>query len=64
METFSAYWLRVHKEKLPNEIPGTWFSQRDLPIIVQCRCCDMTMALPCALIDDDGYVYCSSCAEA
>jgi hypothetical protein len=34
-----------------------------LPMVVSCTCCGMTMALPSAMVDDDGTIYCSSCAE-
>ena len=43
------------------EIPGSWFIENDLPMIVSCACCGSTMALPNAMIDDDGYTYCVSC---
>lgn len=44
-------------------IPGDWFSKHGFPMVVRCSCCDMTMAIPSAWIDDDGYTYCSDCAD-
>ena len=44
-------------------IPGTWFSENGIPMIVACTCCGMTMVSLSALIDDDGQCYCSSCGE-
>ena len=44
------------------EINGSWFSENGLPMIVECSCCGMTMALPSAMIDDDGHCFCSSCS--
>ena len=32
-----------------------------LPMIVRCTCCETTMALPNAYIDDEGYTYCTNC---
>lgn len=43
-------------------INGGWFAEHDLPMIVSCTCCRMTMALPSAYVDEDGYTYCSGCA--
>ena len=63
MKTFIQYWKDRSNEDIPNEIPGTWFSERGLPMIVACCCCGMTMALPSAVISDDEYIYCESCAE-
>ena len=45
-------------------INGAWFAEHDLPMIVSCTCCGMTMALPSAYVDEDGYTYCSGCADA
>ena len=65
MKTF-AEWLKENfNEELPSgEINGRWFAERGLPMIVSCACCDMTMALPSAMIDEDGYTVCSSCADS
>lgn len=48
--------------EMPNgEINGKWFVENRLPMIVECSCCEMTMALPSALIDEDGRIFCSHC---
>ena len=44
-------------------INGSWFAENQLPMIVECSCCGTTMALPSAMIDDDGYICCHNCAE-
>lgn len=44
------------------EINGEWFTERGLPMIVECTCCGATLALPAAYIDDDNYTFCSTCA--
>lgn len=44
-------------------IDGEWFVEHNLPMIVQCTCCQMTMALPSAMINDDGTIFCHSCAD-
>ena len=44
----------------PN-IPGEWFSKHGYPMVVRCCCCDMTMAIPSAWVDDEGYTYCADC---
>lgn len=50
--------------KMPKDIvPGSWFAENGLPMIVECACCGMTIALPSAIVDDDGTCYCPSCAK-
>lgn len=56
------------KEELDIEMPkgtinGSWFAENNLPMIVSCTYCSSTMALPSAMIDEDGTIYCSSCAD-
>lgn len=63
MTTFRNYWLANMNEDVPSPtIPGSWFAERGLPMIVSCTCCGMTMALPSARIDREGYTYCGGCA--
>ena len=44
------------------EIPGSWFKEHHLPMIVECAACGASMTLPSAYIDREGYTYCPSCA--
>ena len=64
MRTFEQ-WLKDEKgiEMPQGEVPGSWFTQHHLPMIVQCTCCHSTMALPSAMIDENGYTYCPSCVD-
>lgn len=65
MTTFRNYILANYGLEMPGpQIPGTWFSDNGIPMIVSCACCGMTMSSPSAWIDSDGYCYCSSCAGA
>lgn len=63
MQTFEQ-WLKVKRniEMPKGSVPAAWFAEQDLPMIVMCSCCEMTMALPNAYINDEGYTYCSDCA--
>ena len=62
MKTFEQWFEENYNEKMPTgNINAEWFFDRDLPMIVECRNCCTTMALPSAMIDDDGYIYCSNC---
>ena len=62
MKSFTEY-VRDRGIDIPEkEIPGSWFSQHGYPMVVRCACCEMTMAIPSAWIDNDGYTYCSDCA--
>ena len=57
-------WARDLNIEVPEkEISGAWFYEHRLPMVVRCICCDMTMALPSAWIDEDGDVFCSICAD-
>lgn len=62
MKTFNE-WLKENRmcEMPKGSVDAGWFIERDLPMIVECSCCGMTMALPNAYIDDEGYIYCANC---
>lgn len=64
MKTFERWLKDECGVKMPHgTINGEWFSERGLPMIVECTCCGSTMALPSAMIDDEWHTYCASCAE-
>lgn len=64
MRTAERYIFEEMGVEMPKDnIPGSWFAENALPMIVRCHCCDTSMALPSAMIDDDGTIYCSSCAS-
>lgn len=57
-------WFEENYEGFPEgKISAEWFVEHNLPMIVECRCCEMTMALPNAFINKKGYLYCPDCAE-
>lgn len=58
-------WLLENRgiEIPAGEVSVEWFIDNDLPMVVSCSCCETTMVLPSAMVDDDGYIYCGSCAE-
>jgi hypothetical protein len=64
MKTFEQ-WLKDERgiEMPKGEVSASWFTANCLPMIVQCSCCYSTMALPSAMIDKDGSIYCPSCVE-
>lgn len=63
MTTIRNFLLANYALEMPSgDIPGTWFAENGLPMIVRCACCDMTMALPFAWVDRDGYTLCGGCA--
>ena len=63
MKSF-AKWVEERGIEMPkHNIPGSWFSRHGFPMVVRCACCDMTMALPSAWIDNDEYVLCADCAK-
>ena len=44
------------------KIKFSWCKERGLPMVVSCSCCETTMLIFNAFIDDKNYVYCPSCA--
>lgn len=64
MKTVRQFLLdEIGLEMPEGNINGAWFVEHDLPIIVECECCGMTLALPSAMVDDEGYTFCTTCAE-
>ena len=64
MISFKQYVEQKRNMKMPEgNISGAWFAKNGFPMIVACTCCGMTMASPSAWIDDEGYTYCSDCAD-
>ena len=64
MKTFRNFIKDEFGIEMPHDyIPGNWFLENRLPMIVACTCCGMTMTSPSALIDDDGQCYCSFCGR-
>jgi hypothetical protein len=64
MRTAETYLKEEMNIEMPQgEINGKWFAENGLPMIVECTCCGMTMALPSAMIAEDGSIYCSTCAD-
>ena len=62
MKNFIQYVKDRGIEVPEGNISGEWFSKHCYPMVVRCSCCEMTMAIPSAWIDDEGYTYCSDCA--
>ena len=56
-------WEEMGVEMPKSEIPASWFAEQCLPMVVECTHCGMTMALPSALVDDDGNCYCHGCVD-
>ena len=64
MISFREYVETKMNLKMPHgNIPGGWFYDNQLPMVVRCCCCDMSMASPSAWIDEQGYTYCAECAD-
>lgn len=64
MRTAEKWIFEERGVEMPRgQINGEWFAKHHLPMIVQCTCCQMTMALPSAMINDDGAIFCYSCAD-
>lgn len=63
MKSFPKWFKDTYNEEMPSgEVNASWFDEHDLPLVVHCTCCEMTMCVASAYIDDDNYTYCSSCA--
>ena len=63
MKSFYEY-VRARGIEIPKgNIPGEWFAKHGYPMIVRWSCCEMTMAIPSCFVDDEGYTFCSDCAD-
>ena len=62
MKNFYEYAANRGIKVPEGNISGEWFHANHFPMVVKCYCCEMSMALPSAYIDDDGYTYCPDCA--
>ena len=63
LRTAEQYLREERGLEMPTDhINGSWFAEKGLPVVVSCTCCGSTLMLPSALIDEEGYCYCSSCA--
>lgn len=40
-----------------------WCKERGLPVVISCTCCESTLPIFSAFVDEKNYVYCPSCAE-
>lgn len=64
MRSFADYIKEELDLEMPKgNVPGSWFADNRIPMVVRCCCCDMTMTSPSAWIDDEGYTYCGDCAN-
>lgn len=64
MKTAERYIFEEMRVEMPKgEVPDSWFAENGLPMIVECSCCGTMMTLPAAMVDDDGTIYCPSCAH-
>lgn len=64
MKTFREWYIENYEKELPTSMDGAWFSEHNLPMVVECICCGTTMALPSAYIDRNGYTCCTQCCGA
>lgn len=65
MKTFYQWYKEVSGKDISEQktFSDEWFAERSLPMIVECTCCESTMALPSAFIDEEDYLYCPTCAD-
>ncbi len=62
MKTAKEFFLENRNIEMPDGIvPLTWFIENEIPSTVACSCCETSMFLTSAMIDDEGYIYCSNC---
>ena len=64
MKPFDQWLKENYNIEMPKgNVDASWFAEQGLAMIVECKCCGMTMALPNAYIDDEEWIYCSDCKE-
>ena len=42
---------------------GNWFAEHGIPMIVSCTCCNDTLNVANAVIDEDKNCFCRECGE-
>jgi len=65
MKTFKEWYKEVNGVEPDYETAENkllWCKEEGLPMIVSCTCCEGTMIVFNAFVDDEGYTYCPSCA--
>ena len=64
MKKFKDWYKEVSGKEFPSAAVhnGNWFMEHGLPLVVSCTCCESTLLLPGAYLDDEDYIYCPSCA--
>ena len=63
--TFSEWLKETRGEDLPEgNISAQWFVGRNIPFVVECAYCKMSMCIASdsVRIDEDGRIYCKDCA--
>ena len=64
MRTAQQWIKEVLNIEMPSgKISGEWFMENNLPMIVKCTCCEMSMALPSAMINNEGEIFCPGCVD-
>lgn len=63
MKTAKAFLRDNFNIEVPEgSVSGKWFAENGLPAIVRCTCCDMTMVMFSAYVNEEGETFCASCA--
>lgn len=58
-------YLKTKGIEIPKgSVSMAWFDKNDLPMIVECACCGMTMCSLSAYLDDDMMTYCGDCKNS
>lgn len=60
-EAAEAQGVKLYEDD--GAISGRTFMELGVPMVVACTGCEMTMAVTNSLVDDDGYIWCRSCAH-
>ena len=64
MRTAEQYIFEEMGIEMPkDEIPGDWFEENNLPMVVSCTCCGETMILFSGIVDEEGNIFCHNCVE-
>ena len=58
-------YLKTKGIEIPKgSVSMAWFNKNDLPMIVECACCGMTMCSLSAYLYDDMMTYCEDCKNS
>lgn len=62
LRTMERFLKEERGIETPETVTGAWLKERKLPLFVECACCETSMLIFSAMVNDEGFCFCPSCA--